>query len=289
MEALLVRMNEQVPRIFEHTGVVALLDADGRDKQPIGTCVLTYSRGCHWAVTAGHVAAIVQKAGGPWGITVGGLGNSARAVPIHSEFAVLSANAGDDEFDPDLAVVRLHPHEVAGLNRAPRMRFYSGERARRDYGPDANRVGTWGAHIMAGFHGDWTVRAHGADMRTPWVMVSYPLERTGDRLTEKGRFIDFRVADAEASDQVVEWVNDDRPAHVAPRPSKLDNLQGMSGSGVWRMQKAVNRDDDCPLHLTGIAFLQRTVAAACMQRHVTVLGCESLNKMLETLATGRDT
>ena len=120
-------------------------------------------------------------------------------------------------------------------------------------------------------------------------MMAYPLARTGDRLTDKGRFIDFRVADAEASDQDVGWVNEERPDYVAPIAGSLDNLQGMSGSGVWRMEKAVNRDGDCPLHLTGIAFLQRAVAAASVQRHVTVLGCEALNEMLDTLAASRGT
>lgn len=57
MEGILVRMNEQVLRLFEHTGVVALLDMEGKGKTPIGTCVLLHSRDCHWAVTAGHVAA----------------------------------------------------------------------------------------------------------------------------------------------------------------------------------------------------------------------------------------
>ena len=33
-----------------------------------------------------------------------------------------------------------------------------------------------------------------------------------------------------------------------------------------------------------IAFLQRAVAGASVQRHVTVLGCEALNEMLDTLA-----
>ena len=58
-------------------------------------------------------------------------------------------------------------------------------------------------------------------------MVSYLLERTGDRLTENGRFIDFRVANAEASDQIVEWVNEgsagvERPETDYIRTTALD-------------------------------------------------------------------
>ena len=79
------------------------------------------------------------------------------------------------------------------------------------------------------------------------------------------------------------------PDYVAPMTGTLDNLQGMSGSGVWRMQKAVNRDGECPDHLIGIAFLQRAVAGASVQRHVTVLGCEALNEMLGTLARSGET
>ena len=236
MERLLVQMNEQVPRLFEHTGVVALLDTDGRGKEAIGTCVLLHSRKCHWAVTAGHVAARVEQAGGPWGIVVGGLGKAARSVRIHAAFTVQSTNSESDEFEADLTVVKLHQREVESLYRAPRTKFYSGECARRDYGPDANKGGTWGAHVMAGFHGDRSARAAPTRAETPLVMLAYPLARTGDRLTEKGRFIDFRVADAEASDQGVGWVNEDRPDYVAPMAGSLDNLQGMSGSGVWRMQ-----------------------------------------------------
>ena len=284
MEGVLIRMNEQVPRLFEHTGVVALLDTEGKGKEAIGTCVLLHSRDCHWAVTAGHVAARVEQEGGSWGIVVGGLGKAPRAVPIHSSFIVQSANSEDDEFEADLAVVKLHPHEVDGLYSAPRAKFYSGERAHRDYGPDANRGGTWGAHIMAGFHGDRSARAAPTRAENPLVMISYPLARTGEHLTDKGRFIDFRVADGEASDQDVGWVNGEQPDYMAPPADSLDNLQGMSGSGVWRMQKAVNRDGECPIHLTGIAFLQRAVAGASVQRHVTVLGCEALNEMLDTLA-----
>ena len=284
MEGVLVRMNEQVPRLFEHTGVVALLDTEGKGKEAIGTCVLLHSRDCHWAVTAGHVAARVEQEGGPWGILVGGLGKAPRPVSIHSPFTVQSANSEEDEFEADLAVVKLHPREVDGLYSAPRMKFYSGERAHRDYGPDANSGGTWGAHIMAGFHGDRSARAAPTRAENSLVMTAYPLARTGDRLTDKGRFIDFRVADDEASDQDVGWVNGEQPDYMAPRAGSLDNLQGMSGSGVWRMQKAVNRDGECPIHLTGIAFLQRAVAGASVQRHVTVLGCEALNEMLDTLA-----
>ena len=289
MEGILVRMNEQVLRLFEHTGVVALLDMEGKGKTAIGTCVLLHSRDCHWAVTAGHVAAQVEQAGGQWGIVVGGLGKAPRSVPIHSPFTVQSANSEEDEFEVDLAVVKLHPHEVDGLYSAPRTKFYSGERAHRDYGPDANRAGTWGSHIMVGFHGDRSARAAPTRAETPLVMMTYPLARTGDRLTEKGRFIDFRVADGEASDQDVAWVDGERPDYMGPTTGSLDNLDGMSGSGVWRMQKAVNRDGECPIHLTGIAFLQRAVTGASLQRHVTVLGCESLNEMLDRLARGTDT
>ena len=107
VEGLLVRMNEQVPRLFEHTGVVALLDTEGKGQKAIGTCVLVHSRNCHWAVTAGHVAARVEKAGGQWGILVGGLGRASRSVPIYSPFTVQSANSQDDEFEADLAVVKL--------------------------------------------------------------------------------------------------------------------------------------------------------------------------------------
>ena len=283
MEGLLVEMNEQVPRLFEHTGVVALLNSDGTGKEAIGTCVLLHSRECHWAVTAGHVAARVERAGEPWGVVVGGLGKAARSVRIHSPFTVQSANSKDDEFEADLAVVKLHPNEVDGLYRAPKTKFYSGERAHRDYGPDANKGGTWGAHLMAGLHGDRSARAAPARAESPLVMMAYPLARTGDRLTEKGRFIDFRVADGNASDQDVGWVDGERPDYMAPMADSLDNLEGMSGSGVWRMQKAVNRDGECPIHLTGIAFLQRAVAGASVQRHVTVLGCETLNEMLGRL------
>ena len=289
MEGILVRMNEQVPRLFEHTGVVALLDTEGKGKEAIGTCVLLHSRNCHWAVTAGHVAARIEKAGGLWGIVVGGLGKAPRAVPVHSSFIVQSANSEHDEFEADLAVAKLHPHEVAGLYSAPRTKFYSGERAQRDYGPDANTGSTWGAHIMAGFHGDRSARAAPTRAEKPLVMMSYPLARTGDRLTDNGRFIDFRVADGEASDQDVAWVDGERPDYVAPPSASLDDLRGMSGSGVWRMQKGVNRGGECPIHLAGIAFLQRAVAGASVQRHVTVLGCEALNEMLDTLAASRET
>lgn len=58
---------------------------------------------------------------------------------------------------------------------------------------------------------------------------------------------------------------------------------------MWRMQKTVNRDGECPVHLIGIAFLQRAVAGASVQRHVTVLGCEALNEMLDRLAPATDT
>ena len=289
MEGILVRMNEQVPRLFEHTGVVALLDTEGKGKEPIGTCVLVHSRDCHWAVTAGHVAARVEKAGGPWGIVVGGLGKAPRSVRIHSAFTVQSANSEEDEFEADLAVVKLHQHEVDGLYSAPRTKFYSGVRALRDYGAEANKGGTLGAHVMAGFHGDRSARTASTRAGNPLVMMAYPLARTGDRRTDEGRFIDFRVADAEASDQDVGWVDGERPDYMAPMAGSLDNLQGMSGSGVWRMQKAVNRDGECPVHLTGIAFLQRAVAGASVQRHVTVLGCEALNEMLDRLARVTDT
>ena len=282
-------MNEQVPRLFEHTGVVALLDTEGKGKKAIGTCVLLHSRGCHWAVTAGHVAAQIEQAGGQWGIVVGGLGKAPRSVPIHSPFTVQSANSKEDEFETDLAVVKLHPHEVDGLYSAPRTKFYSGERAHREYGPGANRAGTWGAHIMAGFHGGRSARAAPTRAETPLVMITYPLARTGDRLTEKGRFIDFRVADGEAGNLDVAWVDGERPDYVEPATGSLDNLEGMSGSGVWRMQKAVNRDSECPIHLTGIAFFQRAVAGASLQRHVTVLGCEALNEMLNRLVRGTGT
>ena len=284
MEGILGRMNEQVLRLFEHTGVVALLDTEGKPKRAIGTCVLLHSRDCHWAVTAGHVAARAEKTGGPWGLFVGGLGKAPRPVPIHSAFTVQSANAQDDEFEADLAVVKLHRREVDGLYSTPRTKFYSGERAHRDYGPDANKAGTWGAHIMAGFHGDRSARAAPTGAENPLVMITYPLTRMGDRVTDKGRFIDFRVADGEAEDQQVAWVDGERPDYMAPRAEDLDNLEGMSGSGVWRMQKTVNREGECPVHLTGIAFLQRAVAGTSVQRHVTVLGCEALNEMLETLA-----
>ena len=289
MDGLLGRMNEQVPRLFEHTGVVALLDTGGKGKEAIGTCVLVHSRGCHWAVTAGHVAARVEKAGGLWGILVGGLGKAPRPVPIHSPFTVQSTNSEEDEFEADLAVVKLHRREVDALYSAPRTKFYSGERAHHDYGPDANKAGTWGAHIMAGFHGDRSARAALTRAENPLVMITYPLAHTGDRLTDKGRFIDFRVADGEASDQDVAWIDGERPDYIAPTAHSLDNLEGMSGSGVWRMQKAVNRNGECPVHLTGIAFLQRAVAGASVQRHVTVLGCEALNEMLDRLTPATDT
>ena len=217
VDGLLVRMNEQVPRLFEHTGVVALLDTEGKGKEAIGTRVLLHSRGCHWAVTAGHVAARVEKAGGLWGILVGGLGKAPRPVPIHSPFTVQSANSEEDEFEADLAVVKLHPREVDALYSAPRTKFYSGERAHRDYGPDANKAGTWGAHIMAGFHGERSARAAPTRAENPLVMITYPLARTGDRLTDKGRFIDFRVANAEASDQDVGWIDGEQPDYMAPR------------------------------------------------------------------------
>ena len=99
MEGILVRMNEQVPRLFEHT---ALLDTKGNGKEAIGTCVLLHSRKCHWAVTAGHVAARVEKAGGLWGIVVGGLGKAPRAGehsglggPIHGAFPRSSVHEAD--------------------------------------------------------------------------------------------------------------------------------------------------------------------------------------------------
>ena len=145
----LVRMNEQVPRISEHTGVAALLDTDRRDNQPIESCVLPYRRECHRAVTAGHVTAKVEQEGGPSGIVVGGPGNASSSVRIPSAFSGQSANAGDDEFEPDLAVVKLHRREVEGLYRAPGTRFHDLDQVRpartpnpveRGFGPGLIRV-----------------------------------------------------------------------------------------------------------------------------------------------------
>ena len=180
-------------------------------------------------------------------------------------------------------MAKLHQSEVTELNIAPRARFYSGERARRDYGPQATAEGAPCAYIMAGFHGDQTARVRRTRAGTPLITVLYSLEPTGNRRTESGNFLDFRVVNGDGDGEPTKWLDSKRPSYESAKTSELDDLRGMSGCGIWQMAKAVNRDGECPLYLIGIAFQQRSVRAASMQRHVTALGVEVLIEMLEVL------
>ena len=271
-----IQIRRQADEAHEYTGTVLI-----NDRQPIGTCVLVYVLGRHCVLTAGHVAREIRNARSPWWIAVGR--NPLSRVKVESELLIWSENARDEEFETDLAIAWLHPVEVSALQRAPRTRFYCDDQVHKEHGPEVERVRREARcfFFLAGFQGELTDRLVGPG--TNFATVCPQLKYVRTRTTRKGTFLDFLVADLNAEEEPMKWEGSDEPAGVRPRKKKgLDDLQGLSGGGVWKIDNVENRDGNFPMSLVGIAFLQREVpSGSSVNRHVTVLGRSAVMEYLE--------
>ena len=281
------QIREQSYEIAEYTGKIQVRQKSSNTWESIGTCVFMHVSKKYCAITAGHVAASVKKivnVGGSWRIVAGRNPVGRRIVTqvdMQSEFIIWSENIRDEEFDIDLAVVWLNPVELSVLQNAPRIRFYNNDWVHKEHGPriELGRQKVRSFLFLVGLQGELTDRLDPGHLATVFPQLKYE----GEHVNDKGKFFDFHVADLNAEENPMQWRGSDSPK-VQPRKEKgLDNLQGLSGAGIWEINDKANREGNLPIRLAGIVYMQRKVGFKEIKRHITAISYSTVLKYLEKM------
>ena len=293
MQAALVERSYDA---IKHTGIVMIKQESGK-WEPMGSCILWYVFGRHCVIMTGHGAQEILDAGTTWRILVRSGREHSPYVNIRSMPIIVDANnvqvqrnirgkkitVRGKELAIDLAVVWLNPEEVAALRPLPEVEFYNRDWIHKKYGPIMEpRKPTRDDVVLAstGFQAEMTKRVKEPKGIVPVVSIYPSLGIRGKLITNEGEYLYFLVGNLNADDIPGKW-RGPAPSEILPRKGDgLDNLGGISGAGVWRVDYMPYRNGDFPIRLAGMIYYQSLEIELPHRCYVTALSYNTLRDYL---------
>ena len=294
MQAALVERSYDA---IKHTGIVMIKQESGK-WEPMGSCVLWYVFGRHCVIMTGHGAQKILDAGTTWRILVGPAGREhSHYVNIRSMPVVVDANnvrvqrnirgkeitVRGKELAIDLAVVWLNPEEVNALRPLPEVEFYNRDWIHKKYGPiiDPRKPTRDNVTVASvGFQAEMTERIKEPEGIMPVVSIHPSLGCIGKLDALEGEYLHFLVGSLNADDNPGKW-RGCTPSEILSREGNgLDNLGGISGAGVWRVDYMPYRNGDFPIRLIGMIYYQSLEIELPHRCYVTALSYNTLKDYL---------